>query len=383
MSDKRDYYEVLGVSKSASDAEIKSAFRKLAKKYHPDLNKDDPTAADKFKEAQEAYEVLSDENKRKQYDQFGHAGVNNAAGGFGGSGFGFDASDIDLGDIFDSFFGGGFGGFGSAGARSSGPRRQDGSDVLRRMNITFEDAIYGCEKDLELDVVEECSTCDGNGGLNSKSCNKCHGSGTITTEQHTILGSFLSKTTCPDCHGTGKTYEKECPDCRGKGQVKKHKTLTINVPAGIATGDRLRIAKKGSPGVNGGVHGDLYLEFIVAEHDYFKRENDDIYLDVPITVTEAILGCKKEIPTLYGTIKLNIPAATDSGDTQRVKGKGVDNKAKRSKGNMYVTFKVITPKRLSREQKKIIEQLNKTDLVDSEIEIFNKFTEKNSKNFTK
>lgn len=380
MADKRDYYEVLGVSKSADQSEIKSAFRKLAKKYHPDLNKDDPSAAEKFKEAQEAYEVLSDENKRKQYDQFGHAGVNNSAsgfGGFGGSGFGFDASDIDLGDIFDSFFGGFGGGFSQG--RSSGSRRQDGSDVLRKMNITFEEAIYGCEKDLELDVVEECEKCNGNGGLNAKTCSKCHGSGTITTEQHTILGSFLSKTTCPECHGTGNTYEKVCPDCRGKGQIKKHKTLTINIPAGIATGDRLRVAKKGNPGVNGGLPGDLYLEFVVKEHEYFKRDGDDIYLDVPLTITEAILGCKKEIPTLYGTIKLSVPAATDSGESQRIKGKGVDNKAKRSKGNMYVTFKVITPKKLSRDQKKIIEQLNKTDLSEPIIEKFNKFTKISSK----
>jgi len=374
MADKRDYYEILGVSKSANQSEIKSAFRKLAKKYHPDLNKDDPTAADKFKEAQEAYEVLSDENKRKQYDQFGHAGVNNSAsgfGGFGGSGFGFDASDIDLGDIFDSFFGG----FG--GGRTSTSRRQDGSDVLRKMTITFDEAIYGTDKDLELDVVEECEKCNGNGGLNSKTCNKCHGSGTITTEQHTILGSFLSKTTCPDCRGSGQTYEKVCPECRGKGQLKKHKTLTINIPAGINTGDRLRIAKKGNPGSNGGLPGDLYLEFSVKEHEYFKRDGDDIYLDVPLTITEAILGCKKEIPTLYGTIKLSVPASTDSGESQRIKGKGVDNKAKRSKGNMYVTFKVITPKKLSREQKKIIEKLNNTDLSEPIIEKFNEFTRNN------
>ncbi len=376
MADKRDYYEVLGVSKDASESEIKSAFRKLAKKYHPDLNKDDPTAADKFKEAQEAYEVLSDEQKRKQYDQFGHAGVNNNGGfgGFGGAGgYGFDASDIDLGDIFDSFFGGGFGGGFSQSRTNTSQRKRTGSDVLKRIKISFEEAIYGCKKDLELDVVENCETCNGTGGLNEKTCSKCHGSGTITTEQHTILGSFLSKTTCPDCHGSGKTYEKKCPDCHGNGQIRKHKTITINIPAGIDTGDRLRVAKKGNPGSNGGEPGDLYLEFVVPEHKYFKREKDDIYLEVPITITEAILGCKKEIPTLYGVIKLNVPSATNSGDIQRIKGKGVDNKAKHSKGNMYITFKVITPKRLSRDQKKLIEQLSKTDLTEDEIDSFNKF----------
>lgn len=380
MAEKRDYYEVLGVSKTASQDEIKSAFRKLAKKYHPDLNKDDPSAADKFKEAQEAYEVLGDEAKRKQYDQFGFSGVNNQAGGFGGfsgASYGFDASDIDLGDIFDSFFGGGFGGF-SSSRQSANSRKRAGSDVLKKINLTFEEAIYGCEKDLELDVVEVCSTCEGNGGLNGKTCSKCHGSGTITTEQHTILGSFLSKTTCPDCKGSGKTYEKTCPDCHGEGRVKKHKTITVNIPAGISTGDRLRIAKKGNPGSNGGEPGDLYLEFDVQEHAYFKREGDDIYLDVPITITEAILGCKKEIPTLYGVVKLTIPAGTNSEDMQRLRGKGVDNKAKHAKGNMYITIKVITPKKLSRDQKRLIEQLENTDLYDEEIEKFNKFVKRNS-----
>ncbi len=376
MSDKRDYYKVLGVSKDASEQEIKSAFRKLAKKYHPDLNKDDPTAADKFKEAQEAYEVLSDKNKRANYDRFGHAGVGSGSGGFGGfngASYGFDASDIDLGDIFDSFFGGGFGG-GFSQRGSSTSRKRSGADMLKKINLSFEEAIYGCGKDLELDVVEECSTCKGEGGLNSKTCPKCHGSGTITSEQHTILGSFLSKTTCPDCHGSGKTYDKTCPDCHGSGQTTKHKTITVNIPAGITTGDRLRLSKKGGPGSNGGEPGDLYLEFYIAEHKYYKRENDDIYLDVPITITEAILGCKKEIPTLYGSVKLNIPAGTNSGDIQRIKGKGVDNKAKRSKGNMYITIKVITPKHLTREQKKLIEALGKTELEDEEIEKFNRFT---------
>lgn len=379
MSDKRDYYEVLGISKNASEQEIKSAFRKLAKKYHPDLNKDDPTAADKFKEAQEAYEVLSDKNKRESYDRFGHAGVGSGASGFGGfngASYGFDASDIDLGDIFDSFFGGGFGG-GFSQRGNSANRKRQGADMLKKINLSFEEAIYGCEKDLELDVVEECTTCNGEGGLNSKTCPKCHGSGTVTSEQHTILGSFLSKTTCPDCHGSGKTYDKTCPDCHGSGQTTKHKTITVNVPAGITTGDRLRLSKKGGPGSNGGEPGDLYLEFYISEHKYYKRENDDIYLDVPITITEAILGCKKEIPTLYGSVKLNIPSGTNSGDIQRIKGKGVDNKAKHSKGNMYITIKVITPKHLTREQKKLIEALEKTDLEDEEIEKFNRFTEEN------
>ena len=380
MADKRDYYEVLGVSKTATAQEIKSAFRKKAKQYHPDLNKDNPDAAEKFKEAQEAYEVLSDEQKRKMYDQYGHAGVSGSAssgfGGFGGAGF--DASDFDFGDIFDNIFGGGFGGFSSSG-RSSKPRASRGSDLLMRINLSFDEAIYGCEKDIDLDVVEECSECHGEGGFDPETCERCHGSGTITTEQHTILGSFVSKTTCPSCQGEGKTFKTKCSHCHGKGRVKKNKTITINVPAGIDTGNRLRVSGKGNPGANGGPNGDLYLEFYVDEHEYFVRDGDDIYLEVPITITEAILGCKKTIPTLYGNVKLTIPAGVDSGDKQRIRGKGIDNKNSSSKGNMYVIMKVITPKKLSREQKKLIESLNDTKLDDSVITKFNKFTEKNGK----
>ena len=376
MADKRDYYEVLGVSKDASDAEIKSAFRKLAKKYHPDLNKDDPTAADKFKEAQEAYEVLSDEQKRSQYDRFGHAGVNNGAAGMGGfsnfSGGGFDG--VDLGDIFDSFFGGGFGGVG--GGRSSS-RKARGSDVLKRVNLTFDEAVFGCEKEFELDFVEDCSECHGKGGIGEETCSTCHGSGTVTSEQHTILGSFLSKTTCPDCHGTGHTYKKKCTSCNGKGKVKVHKTIKVNVPSGVDTGKRLRISGKGNPGSNGGESGDLYLEFYVSDHDYYERDGDDIYLEIPLTVTEAVLGCKKTIPTLYGNVSLNIPAGTNNLDKQRIKGKGIKNSSTGSIGNMYLIFKVIIPKKLSRDQKKLFEELDETSFDEKEIKEFNKFTEKN------
>lgn len=376
---KRDYYEVLGVSKSASTDEIKSAFRKLAKKYHPDLNKDNPSAAEKFKEAQEAYEVLSDDNKRKMYDQYGHAGVSGAgASGFGGfGGAGFDASDFDFGDIFDNIFGGGFGFSGGGG--SSKTRKTRGSDLLMNVNLSFEEAVFGCEKDISLDVVEECSDCNGKGGHKEETCSHCHGSGTITTEQHTILGSFVSKTTCPYCNGEGKTYKEKCSTCHGKGRVKAHKTITINVPSGISEEDRLRVGGKGNPGANGGPNGDLYLEFTIKKHDYFKREEDDIYLDVPITITEAILGCKKVIPTLYGNVRLTVPAGSDSGDKQRIKGKGIDNKSRRRKGDMYIILKVITPKKLSRDQKKLIDSLAKTDLEDATMEKFNQFTRKNEK----
>ena len=378
MADKKDYYDVLGVSRDASDAEIKSAFRKLAKKYHPDLNKDDPSAAEKFKEAQEAYEVLSDEQKRSQYDRFGHAGVNNGAAGMGGMGgfsnFGGGFDSVDLGDIFDNFFGGAFGGFG--GGRSTS-RKARGSDVLKRVNLSFDEAVFGCEKEFELDFVEDCSECHGKGGIGEETCSTCHGSGTITSEQHTILGSFLSKTTCPDCHGTGHTYKKKCTECNGKGKVKVHKTIKVNIPAGMDTGKRLRISGKGNPGANGGENGDLYLEFYVEEHDYYERDGDDIYLEIPLTITEAVLGCKKTIPTIHGNVSLNIPAGTNNLDKQRIKGKGIKNESTGNIGNMYLIFKVIVPKKLSRDQKKLFEQLDETSFEEKEIKEFNKFTEKN------
>lgn len=383
MAEKRDYYEVLGVSKNATDAEIKSAFRKKAKEYHPDLNKDNPNAAEKFKEAQEAYSVLSDESKRKMYDQYGHAGVGNGGAGSGFSGFsgGFDAGDFDFGDIFDSIFGGsgGFSGFSSFGGRSSSSnsRASRGSDVLMRMDLDFMDAVFGTEKKLNLDVIEECDECHGQGGFDPETCSTCHGSGVVTTQQQTILGSFLSKTTCPDCGGVGKIYKRKCSECHGKGKIKRNKTITVNIPAGIDTGDRLRVSGKGNPGRNGGSNGDLYLEFEVSHHEYYSRDNDDIYLEVPLTVTEAILGCKKMIPTLYGNVRLTIPAGTDSGDKQRIRGKGIDNKHRRHKGDMYVMFKVYTPKKLSREQKNLIEKLADTNLDTSEMKEFQRFVDQN------
>ena len=384
MAEKRDYYEVLGVSKTASEQEIKSAFRKKAKEFHPDLNKDDPNAAEKFKEAQEAYSVLSDESKRKMYDQYGHAGVGNGgpgAGGFGGYS-NFDGAGFDFGDIFDSIFGGsasGFGGFSNFGSGSSrqNSRATRGSDILMRMNLTFDEAIYGCAKKFNLDVVEDCEECHGHGGFDREECKTCHGQGTITTQQNTILGSFMSRTTCPDCNGIGRTYKRKCSECNGKGKIKKNKKLTINISEGINTGDRQRVSGKGNPGTNGGENGDLYIEFVVSDHDYFVRDNDDIYLEVPLTLTEAVLGCKKEIPTLYGNVKLNISAGTNSGDKQRIKGKGVNNSYRRHKGDMYVVFKVYTPKRLSREQKQLIQKLSETNMETDEIKRFNKFTRDN------
>jgi len=366
---KRDYYEVLGVDKSATDAEIKSAFRKLAKKYHPDVCKEDG-AEEKFKEAQEAYAVLSDETRRKQYDQFGHAAFDGANGGAGGFG-GFDASGFDFSDIFDSIFGNSFG-FGNSRSRTS-----RGNDKLMRIRLSFEEAVFGCEKTINVDMDSTCSSCDGRGGFNESTCDKCHGSGTVTAEQRTLFGTFMTKTTCPKCGGLGKSFKEQCSKCHGKGTVRENKNLSVNVPSGVDTGNRLRLSGKGDAGTNGGPNGDLYLEFVVDTHKFYERDGDDIYLEVPITVTEAILGCKKEIPTLYGNIKLTIPAGSNSGDKHRIKGKGVDNANSYRKGDMYIILKVKNPKKLSKVQKELLTKLNNTELDDTEIKMFNDFVNKN------
>ena len=354
---KRDYYEILGVDKNASADEIKSAFRKLAKKYHPDVSKEE-NAAEKFKEAQEAYAVLSDPEKRKQYDQFGHSAFNNNGSGF--SGFeGFDFGNMS--DIFDDLFGGmGFSSSRSSRRKTNSPRK--GNDVLHRMTIDFEEAVYGTKKDIKIDVEESCPKCNGAGGFNSKTCSECHGSGTITQEQRTIFGSFLSKTTCPYCKGSGTTFEDVCDECHGKGKITNRKTITITVPAGIDTENRLRIAGKGGAGINGGSNGDLYIEFTVRDHDFYQREEDDIYIELPLTITEAVLGTKKDVPTLYGKVELTIPSGTQNGEKMRLRGKGVENVNTKRKGDMYVITKIIIPEKLTREQKKLFEELSYTDL---------------------
>ena len=353
---KKDYYEVLGVDKNASADEIKSAFKRLAKKYHPDVSKEE-NAAEKFKEVGEAYAVLGDPEKRKQYDQFGHSAFTNQNGGF--SGFeGFDFSN--LGDIFEDLFGGMGYSSGSRRRNTNAPRK--GEDILYHMTIDFEEAVYGTKKDIKVDVEETCSECKGTGGFDSKTCSECHGSGTITQEQRTMFGSFLSRTTCPYCKGTGSTYDKTCPECRGRGKVTNRKTITVTIPAGIDSDNRLRIAGKGAGGINGGDNGDLYIEFTVREHEYFQRVDDDIYIELPLTITEAALGTKKEIPTLYGNVDLTIPAGTQTGEKMRLAGKGVENISTKRKGNMYVITKVIVPEKLTRTQKQLLEELSETDL---------------------
>lgn len=354
---KRDYYEVLGVDKNASDDEIKSAFRKLAKKYHPDVSKEE-NAAEKFKEAQEAYAVLSDHEKRQKYDQFGHSAfTNDSTGGF--SGFeGFDFGGMS--DIFEDLFGGmGF----STGRRSrnaNAPRK--GNDVLYNMTIDFDEAVYGTKKDITVNLEEDCEECHGKGGFDSKTCPDCHGSGTITQEQRTMFGSFLSKTTCSSCHGTGETYDRKCTSCRGTGRVNVKKTITVTVPAGIDNENRLRIAGKGEAGTNGGPNGDLYIEFSVREHEFYQRHEDDIYIELPLTITEAVLGAKKEVPTLYGNVDLTIPAGTQNAEKMRLRGKGIENVNTKKKGDMYVITKIIIPDKLTRDQKQLFEDLSCTPL---------------------
>ncbi len=361
---KKDYYEVLGVSKDASSDEIKSAFRKLAKKYHPDVSKEE-NAAEKFKEAQEAYAVLSDEEKRKQYDQFGHA----AFQGNGGMG-GFDFSDFDFSDIFSEIFGNGFGfGFGS----SKQNRKTKGRDRLIKMNLTFEEAVFGTKKNLNLDVMEECDECHGLGGFDPKTCPNCHGSGYVSVEQRTLFGSFMSRSVCPTCNGNGKSYDKTCKKCRGTGRIKRNKDIEVTIPAGVDTGNQLRLAGKGEASVNGGSNGDIYLEFVVDKHPIYVRDGNDIYLELPITIPEAVLGCKKDVPTLYGTIKLTIPAGSESADRHRIKGKGVEDVSYKRKGDMYVILKVVVPKKISKEQKKLFESLSKTNLEDSSFDKIKKY----------
>ena len=361
---KKDYYEVLGVDKNASQDEIKSAFRKLAKKYHPDINKEEGAEA-KFKEIGEAYAVLSDEQKRKQYDQFGSAAFENGAGGSGFGGFnGFQGfggfEDIDLGDIFDEILGQQFG-FG--GRRNSAKNRpQKGNDTLVKIVLDFEEAVFGCKKDIKLDLDEECDECKGKGGFDEKTCPTCQGTGRVVTEARSIFGYIQQQSACSNCNGTGKTYEKMCSSCKGKGHVIKNKTISVDIPAGVDNGSELRITGKGSHGYNGGENGDIYIQFKVKEHPLFVREEYDIYLDLPITITEAVLGCKKEIPTLYGNLVIQIDSGTQNNTKLRIKGKGIESPRTNKKGDMYVIINVMVPEKLDRKQKELFKELDETDL---------------------
>ena len=370
---KKDYYETLGVDKNASDADIKSAYRRLAKKYHPDINKEEG-AAEKFKEIGEAYSVLGDEQKRKMYDQYGSAafeqGADGAdAGGFGGfSGFGgFQDVDIDLNDIFSDFLGG----FGFGGGRKN--RSTKGDDILIKVPLTFEEAAFGTEKEIELNVNDVCEECHGEGGYNSKTCPTCNGKGRVVSETRTILGIMQTESACPTCNGSGKTYETVCPKCKGKKQIRKTKTLSVQIPSGIQTGERLRMSGKGGAGLNGGANGDVYLEFSVKEHALFKRDENDIYLTLPLNIVEATLGCEKEIPTIYGNVVLNISAGTQNGDKLKLKGKGIPGTNSFSKGDMYVIINVIIPEKLDRKQRELFNALKDTKLDNGEYRKIEKY----------
>ena len=369
---KKDYYEILGVEKSASAQEIKSAFRKLAKKYHPDVNKE-PGAEEKFKEIGEAYAVLSDENKRRQYDQFGHAAFNGAGGaGYGG----FDPGDIDLNDIlrsvFGDSFGGGFSGFGGGfsdffgggmgGNTRNTNRPRKGRDTLVRIDLSFEEAAFGLEKDIELELNDTCDACHGKGGFDETTCDYCKGSGYVVTEQRSFIGVIQSRSSCPRCQGAGKTFKKECNDCHGTGQVKKEKTISIHIPEGVDTGHQLRISGKGEAGVNGGANGDIYFEIHVKPSKLYQRENEDLYINVPITFVDAVLGCKKEVPTIYGSVMMDIKPGTQSGTKYKLKGKGLKVPNSLRKGDQYVITNIITPTKVTKEQKKILLALEDTDL---------------------
>ena len=374
MASSKSYYDILGVSKNADEKEIKSAFRKLAKQYHPDINKE-PDAEAKFKEIGEAYAVLGDAEKRKQYDQFGHEAFTQGAsqGGFGGGFGGFSAEDIDLSSIFDELFGGGM--FGGSGRRGGGRNRPTkGQDSLVRVNLTFEEAVFGCKKTIDIDLDSECESCDGKGGSGEVTCSTCGGRGRVVSQQRTPFGVFQSESTCPDCTGKGKTFKNVCKECRGTGHVIKNKEIDINVPEGVDTGHQLRISGKGAAGYNGGPNGDVYIEFRVKEHPLFERKENDIYVDVPITITDAVLGCKKEVPTLTGTVVLDIDSGSQSGDQLRLRGKGVKDPTTGKKGDMYVVLDVVIPDKLDRKQKELFKELAKTDLeIGSEFKNFKKY----------
>lgn len=374
---KRDYYEVLGVSKSASADEIKSAFRKLAKKYHPDVCKEEG-GAEKFKEAQEAYAVLSNPEERAKYDKYGFNAFNNP-GANGGRG-GYDFSGFDFSDIFSDMFGGGnFSSFswgdlfGNGQSRSN--KQSHGSDLLYSMKLDFMEAALGCKKDITIDVVESCKDCNGVGGFDKTTCSECGGKGVVNKTQNTLFGQIMTRATCSSCGGTGYTFKTRCKTCNGKGKYKQRKTYTVEVPKGVDTGDRIRMSGKGEAGVNGGANGDLYIEFNVSPSTFYKRENDDLYVEVPITITEAVLGGKKSIKTLDGEIEVKVPSGTQNKDVLRCKGKGLSNVRNGRVGDLYIVLNVIMPSKLTREQKDLFEELSNTDLTSNDA--FKKFDKMN------
>ena len=356
MADKRDYYEVLGISKGAGDAEIKKAYRSLAKKYHPDMNPGDKEAEAKFKEINEAYAVLSDEEKKAKYDQFGHAAFEQGGGGAYGGGFG-DSGGFDMGDIFSSIFGGGA----SRANRANAP--QDGDDIVVRVSISFEEAAFGCKEEISFPKIQKCDECSGTGaqkGTTPEKCSRCGGRGTVTVQQRTIFGMSQTTRACPDCGGTGKIVKEPCKNCKGKGLVRITKKLSVSIPAGIDDGQRVVLRGQGHEGKNGGYPGDLIIQVTVRPHSVFERDGYDLYCDVPITFYEAALGTTLKIPTLDGDCEVVIPEGTQTGTVFTVKNKGIQMVNSKGKGNLYVKVTVETPKSLNSEQKKIMEQFAKS-----------------------
>ena len=352
MADKRDYYEVLGVSKTASADEIKRAYRSLAKKYHPDMNPGDAEAEAKFKEVNEAYAVLSDEEKKAKYDQYGHAAFDPAAGGgYGGGGFG-GFEGFDFGDIFSSFFGGG-------STRSTKNAPIEGDDVLARVTLEFEEAAFGCKKEVNFARVEACGDCGSTGaakGTKPETCSACRGRGYVTVQQQTLFGSMQSQRSCQTCHGTGKIVKTPCKNCNGKGYVRVNKKLDVSIPAGIDHMQRVVLRGQGSAGRNGGPNGDLVIEVRVKPHSIFTRNGNDIHCEIPITFVEATLGATIDVPTLGGGVeKFDLPAGTQTGTSFTLRGKGIAdiNNPKRV-GNLNFTVNIETPTGLSGEQKKIL-----------------------------
>lgn len=359
---KRDYYEVLGVAKSATEDEIKKAYRKLAKKYHPDLNKDNPDAAEKFKEAGEAYAVLSDSEKRSRYDQFGFAGVDPNYGAGGAGGFsGFD--DVDLGDIFGSFFGGGFGGFGGSGrSRANAPRQ--GESVRKTVTLTFEEAAFGCDKKVTIDRVENCPECNGSGaaaGTHPETCSNCNGTGQVRTTQRTAFGTFASSSPCPTCHGTGKVIKTPCKKCGGTGKERRGRTLEVHIPAGIDDGQSIALHGQGSAGTNGGPNGDVIITVNVKPHPLFTRDDYNVWCEVPISYAQACLGDTLIVPTIDGKVEYNLPAGTQPGTVFRMRGKGIQYVNSRGRGDQYIKVTLEVPKNLSDSQKELLRKLEDSD----------------------
>ena len=354
LADKRDYYEVLGVNKGASDAEIKKAYRKEAKKYHPDLNPGNAEAEAKFKEVNEAYGVLSDPEKKSRYDQFGHAGVDP---NFGAGGGGFNGAGFDFGDIFSDIFGG-FGGFGSQ-SRRNGPRR--GADLRQIINIDFTEAAFGTKKKINISVQDKCDTCNGSGakpGTSPITCTRCNGTGQIQIQQRTMLGYMTNVTTCPECSGKGKKINDPCKDCRGAGKVRKNKTVEVDIPAGIDDGQTMQISGKGEAGERGGPNGDLLLTIRVKRHEIFRREGNDVYITMPVSVVQAILGAKLTVPTIDGPVEYDIPEGTQPQTRFRLRGKGIPYLRSKGRGDQYVIVDVEIPKNLSDKQKDMLREFD-------------------------